>query len=435
MEERSRTTTIFILLLVSLHIQKTHNAEIDIITDSLFLTEEDTLVSPAGVFELGFFRPGGSDENRYLGIWYKKISVQTVVWVANRNFSLTLPSSRYLLKIADPGVLVLMNNITNDVVWSTNTTSSANTIAHLDDTGNLVVTDKKMIVWQSFDYPTDTLLPGMKFGKDFLTGKEWYLSSWKSSQDPSPGEFTWSVDARSYPQNLLKDGSAIKFRGGPWNGLRFSGASGLHKNTIFTYNVVINETEVIFTYDLYNTSRVSRLVLTPSGVVERLVWVEDEKKWQMILELPKDLCDSYNICGGYGSCSSVTLSRCVCLDGTRLLPRNPKGWETSDWSGGCVRRRSLDCENGSDVFIKYSNVKLPDTHTSWFNRSKNLKECEEMCLKNCSCMAYANMDIRGEGSGCLLWFNDLIDIRVYFDGNGGQDVFVRMASSELGNYL
>jgi hypothetical protein len=45
-------------------------------------------------------------------------------------------------------------------------------------------------------------------------------------------------------------------------------------------------------------------------------------------------------------------------------------------------------------------------------------------------MAYANSDVRGEGSGCALWFGDLIDIRQF--AAGGQDLYVRMDSSELG---
>ncbi|KAI8003158.1 G-type lectin S-receptor-like serine/threonine-protein kinase SD1-1 [Camellia lanceoleosa] len=35
------------------------------------------------------------------------------------------------------------------------------------------------------------------------------------------------------------------------------------------------------------------------------------------------------------------------------------------------------------------------------------------CLKNCSCTAYANSDVAGGGSGCLLWYGDLIDIRSF----------------------
>ncbi|XP_076955326.1 G-type lectin S-receptor-like serine/threonine-protein kinase At4g27290 [Bidens hawaiensis] len=425
---------IFVLLLVLIHIQKIYMAEIDVISDLQFLTENDTLVSQAGTFELGFFTPGSSG-NSYLGIWYKKISVKTVVWVANRDRPLNVASSG-VLKIVHPGSLVLMSD-TNDILWSSNTTSSGNATAKLDDIGNLVMTDgdnQKNIIWQSFDNPTDTLLPGMKLGRDLLTGKERHLSSWKSSEDPAPGEFTFSVDAHGYPQNIVKQGpDRITFRAGPWNGIRFSGASELSQNTIFTYNMVINETMEVYSYNIVNNSVVSRLTLISSGELQRTVWVEADKKWQLFNSLPKGICDTYNICGAYGSCNGESSKRCSCLNETKFVPRNPEGWNELDWSGGCVRRTPLDCKNGhgTDGFIRYLKVKLPDTRTSWFNLSMTLKECEAICLKNCSCMAYANTNITGEGSGCLLWYNDLRDIRIITEGNGGQDIFVRMSSSEL----
>jgi hypothetical protein len=53
-----------------------------------------------------------------------------------------------------------------------------------------------------------------------------------------------------------------------------------------------------------------------------------------------------------------------------------------------------------------------------------------MCLKNCSCTAYASLDVRGGGSGCLLWFGSLVDITEYSEG--GQELYIRMAISKLG---
>ncbi|KAL1299399.1 hypothetical protein AAHE18_18G107300 [Arachis hypogaea] len=58
----------------------------------------------------------------------------------------------------------------------------------------------------------------------------------------------------------------------------------------------------------------------------------------------------------------------------------------------------------------------------------NLQECEDLCRKNCSCTAYSNLDVRGGGSGCILWFHDLIDMR-----QGGQDLYIRLPMSELGD--
>ncbi|XP_028066994.1 G-type lectin S-receptor-like serine/threonine-protein kinase At4g27290 [Camellia sinensis] len=59
------------------------------------------------------------------------------------------------------------------------------------ESGNFVVKDandtSEHFLWQSFDYPCNTLLPGMKLGKNFVKGLERHLSSWKSSDDPTPG--------------------------------------------------------------------------------------------------------------------------------------------------------------------------------------------------------------------------------------------------------
>nr|GEX33430.1 G-type lectin S-receptor-like serine/threonine-protein kinase At4g27290 isoform X2 [Tanacetum cinerariifolium] len=61
----------------------------------------------------------------------------------------------------------------------------------------------------------------------------------------------------------------------------------------------------------------------------------------------------------------------------------------------------------------------------------NLEECEKVCLRNCNCIAYANLGIRSGGSGCLIWLDDLIDMMTYAED--GEDINVRMAASELRN--
>lgn len=47
-------------------------------------------------------------------------------------------------------------------------------------------------------------------------------------------------------------------------------------------------------------------------------------------------------------------------------------------------------------------------------------------------MAYAISNSSGGGSGCLLWFGGLIDMRIIADSL--YDVFIRAAASELGMY-
>ncbi|XP_059292835.1 G-type lectin S-receptor-like serine/threonine-protein kinase RKS1 [Lycium ferocissimum] len=80
-------------------------------------------------------------------------------------------------------------------------------------------------------------------------------------------------------------------------------------------------------------------------------------------------------------------------------------------------------------FFKLSHVKIPDTGTAQMNKSMRLKECEEFCLKNCSCTAYASANITAGGSGCITWYGELRDIKQFTDG--GQDFYIRVSASDL----
>ncbi|XVF77735.1 hypothetical protein PTKIN_Ptkin14bG0070700 [Pterospermum kingtungense] len=391
----------------------------------------DILTTADGIFQLGFFSPGNST-SRYLGIWYNtnKVAPRTVVWVANRE---TPISGRLgVLSVTSQGILQLTNN-KNNIVWSSNYTSRSptNPIAQLSDLGNLMVRDgddnmKDNILWQSFDYPSDTLHPGMKLGKDFITGKETFLTSWKSADDPAQGQFSLRIDSRGFPQLVITKGPNFYFRSGSWNGLRFTGLPGLKKNQIYSFEFIFNEKEVHYTYKLYNSSHVSRLIVNQSGPLQRFFWIDGTQTWFLFLSSFVDNCDYYAVCGAYGKCDINGFPVCECLEG--FVPKSQTNWSVLDWTGGCVRRTKLSC-GSDDGFLKHTGVKLPDTSSSWFNVTMSLEMCGEMCLRNCSCSAYANSDIRGAGSGCLLWFNDLMDIRQLSEG--GQDLYIRMAASEL----
>ena len=134
---------------------------LETITPTQSIRDGVTLASAGGSFQLGFFSPCDS-KNRYVGIWYT-VSSETVVWVANRD----APASDHsgVLKVTDDGILILLNS-TNGIVWSTNTSRTAeNPVAQLLDTGNLVMKDRndddpEKFLWQSFDYPCDTLPTG-----------------------------------------------------------------------------------------------------------------------------------------------------------------------------------------------------------------------------------------------------------------------------------
>ncbi|KAI9186494.1 hypothetical protein LWI28_017833 [Acer negundo] len=404
-------------------------ATLDTITLGQSIRDGETLVSADQCFELGFFSPGTS-RSRYLGIWYKKVAPKTTVWVANRDTPISDPSG--VLHINARGILVLFNS-TNNTVWSSNSSRTPlNPVAVLLGSGNLVVKDGNdnnpdNFLWQSFYYPGDTLLPGMKLGINLVTGLEWFFTSSKSTDDPSQGKFTEMFDPRGTPQLFLKKGPVILYRAGSWNGLHLTGSQELKPNSIFAYNFVSNEKEVFYTYEIKDSSVLSRVVLTPSGVLQRFTWMDQTRTWAEYYARTRDVCDNYAKCGAYAICNVNNFPVCTCFE--KFKPKSQRQWSLLNWSAGCIRKAQLDCQLG-DGFLKLEAVKLPDTSHSRAEKYISLVECKKLCLSNCSCTAYATLDIREGGSGCLLWFNDLIDIK---DIEGGQDLYVRVAASELGN--
>ncbi|KAI8557695.1 hypothetical protein RHMOL_Rhmol04G0029700 [Rhododendron molle] len=400
----------------------------DTITPTQTTRVNDTVVSAGGITELGFFTPSGKPNYWYLGIWYKKISTRTVVWVANREIPLT--DSLGILQLTQEGNLQLVNS-SGSIIWSSNVSRPVqNPVAQLLDTGNLVVregndTNPENFSWESFDFPTDNFLTGMKLGRNLKSGLDRYLTSWRSTDDPAPGNFTYRLDPSRYSELILRSGDAVRFRSGPWNGLRFSGFNKLVPNPVYTFGFVFNQEEVYFSFEVVNVSVVMRVFLNPSGLIQRFTWVDRTRDWVLYTSAITDNCDNYALCGVYGSCNINRSPPCWCLNG--FVPNFPQDWYEADWSQGCVRRVQLDCLG--DGFKQYSGVKLPDTKGSWFNVTMSLDECQRVCLENCNCTAYTSLDIRGGGRGCLLWFGDLIDIREYSEN--GQDLYIRMAASEL----
>lgn len=401
---------------------------VDTIASNQTISDGESIISEGGSFELGFFSPGNSTR-RYLGIWYTNISKTKVVWVANRETSLNDKSG--VLRLDERGILILYNQRNSVMIWSSNTSGQAqNPVAQLLESGNLVIRNEndhseENFLWQSFHHPSNTMLPGMKFGH-IAPGLDVYISSWKSTDDPSPGVFTFYIDTKGLEMRIDRN-SVLSSRSGPWIGDGFSGVPFMKQDPIYSFSFVYNENQAYFTYNLTDISVLTTQFLNENGVMQRFTWIDRINDWNLYSQSPADNCDNYALCGAYGSCTIGNAPICECLNG--FVPKNQKDWERADWSSGCVRRKPLDCQAG-DGFIKYPNVKLPDTNNSRRNDSMTLKECSTKCLENCSCMGYSNSDVRGNGSGCLLWFGDLIDIKQYLDG--AQDLYVRMASSEIG---
>ncbi|KAK9706589.1 hypothetical protein RND81_07G137400 [Saponaria officinalis] len=422
---------ISIILIIFFCFSPVFASSTDTLTTNDSLKIDQTLISSGVKFEMGFFNRG-NPKKYYLGIWYKDIPAENIiVWVANRDSPLFSESS--YLKLGNKSNILLFNGGTF-VNWKTHESNGVNPVLQLLDSGNLVIREAgdpnpDNFIWQSFDYPTDTLIPGQKLGWNLKTGLDRFLTSWQGSDDPGVGNFTFNLDYHGDPEIYMREDNVIIYRSGPWVGQRFSGVPEMKSgDNGFNFNFVRTSNEIYYIFELPPDDRVkSRLIVTYDGYLQRWTWNPDSNQWTKFWFARDDQCDNYRECGPYAICNTSALFVCQCPQGFR--PKNPYAWNLRNGSDGCVRDTRLDCE--SDGFLTVYNIKLPETTTAYMDVTLNLDQCRDLCKKNCSCTAFASADfVKGVGSGCVIWTDDLTDMRDYVDG--GQTFYMRLAAADLG---
>ncbi|KAK2644246.1 hypothetical protein Ddye_019441 [Dipteronia dyeriana] len=400
-------------------------AAVDTITASRSIRDPESIISSGNAFKLGFFSPGNSS-NRYVGIWYNDAS-EAVIWVANRNRPLNGASG--VVNISDDGRLVVLNE-QREVLWSSNVSNSvANARAQLLDSGNLVLYDNNNgSIWQSFDEPTNTFMRRMKLTTNVRTGENVMLTSWKSPSDPSIGSFSAGLNLLNIPQVFTWNNNTPFWRSGQWNGREFIGITNVTSVYLGGFELVENKAEgtasLSFEFAIDSTTY---FVLDTEGRLLQNNQV-DGKEWQIRQTYPENVCDVYGKCGEFGICGPRSEPICTCLGG--FEPKNIEEWSRGNWTNGCGRRTPLQCESinktgdvgKEDGFLKFRMLKLPD----FAERTTALEDrCRELCLSNCSCLAYAY----DAGIGCMSWRDNLTDVQQFY--SKGTDFYIRVAHSEL----
>lgn len=338
------------------------------------LGENESLVSAGGVFELGFFQ-GAVSGDVFAGIWFKNLVNKKPVWVANRDNPL---QHRYAtLAIRYDGNLIVSDRRQAPMIVNYGMlASSPNTSATLLDNGNLILKQRDEVIWQSFSFPTDTYLPGMKLGWFGLTTEEprrQVLLSWLSPQNPAWGSLTMVTsykDARTL--SVWKGDSAHLDIG--WldeNGrFRF-----VFENSSDSFNLSHTSTanETYLTYNTIGGYDMSWLVMASTG------HLDEYKLYEGRLSIVR-----HPLCGG----ASVTVNSSV-----------------------CSKEASQKCEDG-DAFVVI-NGSMPSSISMNISIVGDLDECELICRINCSCIAFAS----GE-SGCQLYYGSRNDLRNNIGGGG-----------------
>ncbi|CAL5360730.1 unnamed protein product [Camellia sinensis] len=347
------------------------------ITVGQVMKDGDFLESSNKRFRLLFFSPDSSNF-RYLGIQFMNVSDDSgqdkIVWVANRGKPL-----RGTLNISHDGNLMLTDY--NGTFITLNAEEqpvpSNDTSATLLDTGNLVLRARKHIVWQSFDYPSDTWLPGMKLGL-FKSSRgqpqHCFLISQVSPEVPTPGAFTLGVDPNNTKKFVIWQRGVPYWRSGMWNGYNFSYFPS--SNNEFNFSYFSDESQSYFTFTRTDNDFPSWIDIDSSGTI-RIVQIE-------------------HYASNYVQWSSAP----YCCD-------DCQGLEYS-YNFGCVAPNPSNCTAG-DVFIKKSGSTYSWAKTN--NVSQGISDCKEICRQDCACTAYASA--LSDGSGCQFFYGEYSDSPEY----------------------
>lgn len=137
----------------------------------------------------------------------------------------------------------------SDVLWASSVSvfERNSTAAVLSDNGNLVLrTINPTVVWQSFDYPGNTFLSGMKVWLNLKTGQSMDGVPWKDVDDPSLGPFTGGIDPRTPRQLIIWRGTDTYWRDSVWETKASTGVYDLQRSYVSYFTIVANDDEVSF---------------------------------------------------------------------------------------------------------------------------------------------------------------------------------------------
>ncbi|KAM3707325.1 hypothetical protein ACJW31_02G016400 [Castanea mollissima] len=339
--------------------------------------------SPSGDFAFGFYH---LVTNQYLvGIWFDKISEKTLVWSANRDDPAGKGST---IKLLLNGQLVLTHtNGTQLFICNHTSTKSAS----MQNDGNFVLRNSSSgIIWQSFDFPTDTIL----LGQTLVMGQKLHSNA-NGTVDYSTGQY--QLEIQQLDGNILL--SAFRFSGPAyWYSATVNNGNVsliFNKTTAFMYAIYVEKNSMA--YDMTST------VLTPiedyyhkatindKGNFQQLAFLKRNgaSKWNVVWEAITKPCQVDNICGVFGFCTAPDdkIVNCTCLPGySPLDPNTP--------SKGCYPNLVMDfcAPKSSALNFTIHTLNEADNPNGEFADLARIQQTDaDMCKKevmdDCFCVA------------------------------------------------
>uniref|UniRef100_A0A7N2KRK7 Uncharacterized protein n=1 Tax=Quercus lobata TaxID=97700 RepID=A0A7N2KRK7_QUELO len=320
---------------------------------SLSIEKPKVLISPNGVFSAGFYSVG--DNAFCFAIWFS--NSRTVVWMANRDQHVNGKHSKLSLQ---KNGNILLTDAGKFTIWATNTISLSSVQLSLYNSGNLVLRNLEgVILWESFDFPTDTLLPQQP-----LTRNTKLVSS-KGHTNYSSGFYELFYDNDNLLRLLFNgpDVSSIYWPD-PWVVSWEAGRTSHNSSRIAVLNSLGNfssSDDFNFMSNDYGAMLHRRLTLGYDGNIQLYSWEEERQTWIVSWQAIQKPCTIHGACGVNSLCSYVIGSsrKCSCLPGYKMK-------NSTDWSYGCEPEFDISCNKNESDFLLLSHVEFYEYDFGFF---------------------------------------------------------------------
>ncbi|XP_022751997.1 G-type lectin S-receptor-like serine/threonine-protein kinase LECRK3 [Durio zibethinus] len=344
---------------------------------SLTPTGQSSWLSPSGLYAFGFYQ---QDKGYAVGIFLAGVPQKTVVWTANRDDP-PVPSSAKLILTTD-GRLILRSTRDISITDSTEKVATASML----DSGNFVLynSDQEKI-WESFKYPTTTILQGQKL----LAGTALYSSV--SDTDQSTGLFQLSMQTDG---NLVQYPVAL-YTPTVWYAYWASDTFGAGDNVSLNLDndgrlYLLNSTGVNIKDIVkggYDTNETIYLMkIDPDGIFRIYSYkLNQEGNRSVIYESSPDRCAPKGLCGLNAYCVMTDQGAvCKCIPGFTPVKKGNS-------SAGCERDFAMQSCNSNDQRNQYiiqavDNTEWEDDGYSDLSLLTE-EDCAAACLEDCTCEA------------------------------------------------
>ncbi|OMO49707.1 hypothetical protein COLO4_38442 [Corchorus olitorius] len=386
----------FVLFFLLLPLSSTAQSYRNISSGSSLTAKNDdnsSWISPSGDFAFGFQKIG---ENGFLlAIWFNKIPEKTIVWSANRNELVQRGSKVELTK---NGQLVLIDQTGKQISTPFSAITGVSYAAMLD-TGNFVLASQDSnILWQSFDDPTDTLLPTqtMNQGSQLIaryTETNYSSGRFKFILQPDGNLLLYTtkfpfedyVDAGAYWSTQDTIGSGFRVIFNQSGNVYLSARNGTLLKTVFP---TVSLSEEVYLRAIVDYDGVFRQYAYPkSGAATSNG--SRPMSWSTVFFIPTNIC--MRTVGKYGSGACGYNSYCRLGDDKRPVCQCIPGYsfmDPNDIRKGCIPKFSF-CDETLPETDPFQLVNVPDA--DWISPSyENFTAvtedwCRLACLSDCFC--------------------------------------------------